>query len=273
MPVKTSFVTEEEIKSIPLPQHGKSYTVISHEHVINETKLHLGNEGLEITKEIYKSTLDGQVVQGIYHLNTAADPEIGMMFAWSNSYNKLLRFKCAIGARVFVCSNGMISGDIANYNRKHIGSSAVAEVTNSIKGQIDNASKYYAQLVEDKEYLKTVTLSSKDSASVLGRLFADENLLTLTQVGQVKREMDKPSYTYNAAPNSAWTLYNHITLSLKDSHPLQYLSNHQKVHDFFIDEFGKLVSVNVNSIPKAPIKTFTEYLVNDQNVSHGINFM
>lgn len=271
MPVKTAFVTEEDIKKIPLPTHGKSYTIISHEHVINEAKLHLKNEALEITKEVYKSTIDGQVVQGIYHLNTASDPEIGMMFAWSNSYNKLMRFKCAIGARVFVCSNGMISGDIANYNRKHIGGTAVADVTLSIKSQIDNASKYYAQLVDDKEYLKTVTLSSKDQASVLGRLFAEKNLLTLTQVGQVKREMDKPSYSYNCDPNSAWSLYNHVTLSLHDSHPLTYLSDHQKVHDFFIDEFGKLVSVNTDSTPPTPpIERLNDIF---HTMNHGITFM
>lgn len=44
-------------------------------------------------------------------------------------------------------------------------------------------------------------------------------------------------------PNSAWDLYNHITLALKDSHPLRYLSDHQKVHNFFVDEFGNLQGV------------------------------
>jgi hypothetical protein len=70
----------------------------------------------------------------------------------------------------------------------------------------------------------------------------------------VKREMDKPSFSYNADPNSAWALYNHITLSLKDSHPMTFLSDHEDVHKFFVDEFGQLVANPiVTPAPESPL--------------------
>ena len=53
----------------------------------------------------------------------------------------------------------------------------------------------------------------------------------------------RSTHTYSANPNSAWDLYNHVTLALKDSHPLNYLSDHQKVHTFFVNEFGQLQNI------------------------------
>jgi hypothetical protein len=242
MPAKTSFVTEQHLRNAALPSHGKRYTVIPHGFIIDETRRELAAAGFSIDKEMYKTSLDGQIAQGIYHINYGNDADMGLMFAWSNSYNKMMRFKCAIGAQVFVCMNGVVSGDLANYKRKHTGS-ALIDVTNSIQFQISKAKEYYNNLVADKEMLKQVLLTKSQQGATVGRLLIEQEILTLTQVGMVQREIDKPTHNYSNNPNSAWDLYNHITLALKDSHPLNYLSDHQKVHTFFVNEFGQLQNI------------------------------
>ena len=242
MPAKTSFVTEQHLRNSALPSHGKRYTVIPHGFIIDETRRELAAAGFSIDKEMYKTSLDGQIAQGIYHINYGNDADMGLMFAWSNSYNKMMRFKCAIGAQVFVCMNGVVSGDLANYKRKHTGS-ALIDVTNSIQFQISKAKEYYNNLVADKEMLKQVLLTKSQQGATVGRLLIEQEILTLTQVGMVQREIDKPTHSYSNNPNSAWDLYNHITLALKDSHPLNYLSDHQKVHTFFVNEFGQLQNI------------------------------
>jgi hypothetical protein len=65
-------------------------------------------------------------------------------------------------------------------------------------------------------------------------------------VGIVKREMDKPTHNYNSDVNSAWTMYNHITLALKESHPSSFMKDHQRVHGYFVDAFGNLVQNTVD---------------------------
>ena len=242
MPAKTSFVTEQHLRNSALPNHGKRYTVIPHGFIIDEARRELAAAGFSIDKELYKTSLDGQIAQGVYHLNYGNDSDMGLMFAWSNSYNKMMRFKCAIGAQVFVCMNGVVSGDLANYKRKHTGS-ALVDVTTSIQYQISRAKEYYDNLVADKEMLKQVSLNKTQQGSVIGRLLIDQEILTLTQVGIVQREIEKPTHSYSPNPNSAWDLYNHVTLALKDSHPLTFLSDHQKVHSFFVNEFGQLQNV------------------------------
>ena len=118
--VEKSYVLNAE-----LPNHGDSYTVISHKYVIDTTKQMLVSSGFIITKEYYRANNKGQVAQGIYHIRPmnveSTDPDLGMMFAWTNSYDKSIRFQCAIGAYVMACSNGMVCGEL-NYARKHTGS-------------------------------------------------------------------------------------------------------------------------------------------------------
>ena len=242
MPVKTIFTTREQIIHTPLPVHGNTYTVIPHEFIINKAKQELSNAGFVIKHELYKSTQNGQVAQGMYHLDHTVDPDMGMMFAWSNSYDKSRRFKCAIGGHVFVCMNGVVSGDMANYSRKHTGD-ADQEASDMIDIQIARANEYFNQLVEDKNLLFNQLMTRKTQSELIGRLFLEEKVITLTQMGIIKREMENPSYMYSSDPDSAWTLYNHVTHALKDSHPERYLDDHEKVHNMFMSEFtNKLIA-------------------------------
>lgn len=241
MPPKVPIYTEQQLRQVPLPTHGGRYAVVPHGDVIDEVKKQLNNAGLTIREVIYKMTLDGQVAQGIYYLEEATIQEMGMMFAWSNSYNKTMRFKCAIGAHVFVCGNGVLRGDMGNYSRKHSGT-AKQDVFNQIQDQITNALSHYNSLIADKQLLENVILTPRDKGQILGELFANDEILTLTQVGIVKREIDKPSHNYNSHLNSAWTMYNHITLALKESHPSTYLKDHERVHEYFVNKYGQLVT-------------------------------
>lgn len=236
MSTKTIFTTREVLVHTPLPQHGGRYTVISHDFIINKAKEQLADQGFKIKHELYKSTLNAEVAQGMYHLENSADPDMGMMFAWTNSYNKSRRFKCAIGAHVFVCMNGVISGDMASFARKHTGE-ADQEASDMIAFQISKASEYFNRLIEDKELLANKLITKRTQGEIVGRLFLEEKALTLTQLGIIEREIKAPSFDYDVDPDSAWSLYNHVTHSLKESHPSIYLENHQRVHKIFMDAF------------------------------------
>lgn len=241
MPSKVPFYTEQDLRKAPLPNHGGRYAVVSHGDVIDNTLNQISKAGFTIKNTQYRMTTDGQVAQGVYHLDYAGDADMGMMFAWSNSYNKTMRFKCAVGAYVFICSNGVVRGDMGSYSRKHSGT-ALQDVVDEINNQISHAKEHYDVLLADKQMLKNIKLSPRDKGTILGHLFANDEILTLTQVGIVKRELDKPSHNYNSDVDSAWTMYNHITLALKESHPSSYMKDHQRVHGYFVNEFGQLVT-------------------------------
>jgi len=248
MPSKVPFYSEQDLRKASLPNHGGRYAVVAHGDVIDNAKHQLHKAGFIIKKEEYRMTTDGNVAQGIYHLDYAGDADMGMMFAWSNSYNKTMRFKCAVGAYVFICGNGVVRGDMGSYSRKHSGT-ALQDVISEINHQISNAKEHYDVLLGDKQILKNVILTPRDKGRILGELFANDEILTLTQVGIVKREIDKPTHTYNADTNSAWTMYNHITLALKESHPSSFMKDHEKVHGYFVDAYGQLITPQITLDP------------------------
>ena len=227
--------TRDMLVAAPLPSHGKTYTVIPHKDVIDVTKTLLDKSGFTITKELYRANMNAKVAQGVYHLASNEDEEMGMMFAWTNSYDKSTRFQCAVGAFVNVCSNGMLCGDMANYARKHTGK-ADHDIHTQINSQIKSANKYYTKLIDDKNQMRKLFLPKKSQAELVGRLFLDEEIIDASQVSSIKAEMKDPSYNYNADLNNAWTFYNHVTHSFKKSHPRTWMSDQVKFHEFMTAE-------------------------------------
>ena len=227
--------TKDFLVAAPLPNHGKTYTVIPHKDVIETTKTLLNISGFTITKELYRANMNAKVAQGVYHLASTKDEEMGMMFAWTNSYDKSTRFQCAVGAFVNVCSNGMLCGDMANYARKHTGK-ADHDIHTQISSQIKSADKYFDKLIDDKNNMRKIFLPKKQQAELVGRLFLDEEIIDASQVSVIKAEMKDPSYHYSADLNNAWTFYNHVTHSFKKSHPRTWMSDQVKFHEFMTAE-------------------------------------
>ena len=248
--IKPKGVTPEKLSQAPFPNHGNTYTVIRHKFLIDASRSLLKTHGFNILNEVYSATSNLNVAQGTYWIESDKDPELGMMFAWSNSYDKSTRFQCGIGAYVLVCGNGMVSGDLASYARKHTGN-ADSEAFNHIMSQIKHADKYFNKLILDKDELKKVCLNKKEQSELAGRLFMDENLIDATQMSCIKNEMNKPTYEYEADLENAWTFYNHVTHSLKKSHPRSWMSNQQKFHEFMTSELlsqSKLQVTDANVI-------------------------
>jgi hypothetical protein len=236
MAVRTQDCTKEYLTSVALPTHAESYTVISHEFIINHTMEQLALHGFSVEKETYRANSDGSIAQGVYYINYTKDPEVGLMFAWSNSYNKLMRFKCAIGGYVFICMNGVVAGDMGSWGRKHLGS-ADTETVKAIIEQISNADIHFDRIVADKDVMKKITITERKQAELLGILYAEYEILSSEQMSIVKQQMDKPSYDYNCEMNSLWAFYNHVTHALKKAHPRDWMDDQRKLHWFIAIEF------------------------------------
>ncbi len=79
MPRKIKNVTRDYIVNVPLPNHADTYTVISHQSIIDYAFQELTNQGFGVVEEEYRCTHDGQIAQGIYKLEYANDPELSLM--------------------------------------------------------------------------------------------------------------------------------------------------------------------------------------------------
>ena len=230
MPKKIKDCTGDYLTGIPLPVHADTYTVISHENVMDYSKTALINAGFTIEREEYRATADGQIAQGVFRLHYGTDQELSMMFAWTNSYNKQVRFKCGVGAYINTNGTVMVCGDMGSWARKHTGT-ADTETIATITEQVTNAHMYYNQLVSDKNVMQTISMTKRKQAQLLGILFAEYQILTTEQASIVRQQMDKPSYVF-ADNNSLWAFYNYITLALQQSHPKTWMEDQRILHYF-----------------------------------------
>jgi len=240
MPRKIENTTKAHLISVPLPQHGATYTVISHQFVMDYAVQQLQTAGFTISDAQYRCTADGQIAQGIYRLSYNQDPELSMMFAWTNSYNKQVKFKCVVGAYINNTGSVMVSGDIGNWVRKHTGT-ADTETKDTIDDYITNAHMYYNQLLSDKKVMESIDLNRRKQSQLLGVLFAEYEILTTEQASMVRDQMKKPLHVF-ASSDSLWAFYNYVTVALQKSHPRTWMEDQRILH-FFISTIGKFETI------------------------------
>lgn len=246
MPRKISNTTKAHLISVPLPQHAATYTVISHQFVMDYATQQLIAAGFNISDEIYRCTADGQIAQGVYRLNYNHDPELSMMFAWTNSYNKQVKFKCVVGAYINNTGSVMTSGDIGNWVRKHTGT-ADTETKDTIDEYISNADMYYTQLISDKTCMEKIDLNTRKQAQLLGVLFGEYEILTTEQASMVRDQMRKPLYVFKNS-DSLWAFYNYVTIALQKSHPRTWMEDQRILH-YFISTVGNFQKVTAPVVP------------------------
>ena len=262
MPKKIKDCTGDYLTGIPLPVHADTYTVISHENVMDYSKTALINAGFTIEREEYRATADGQIAQGVFRLHYGTDQELSMMFAWTNSYNKQVRFKCGVGAYINTNGTVMVCGDMGNWARKHTGT-ADTETIATITDQVTNAHMYYNQLVSDKNIMQAISMTKRKQAQLLGILFAEYQILTTEQASIIRQQMDKPSYVF-ADNNSLWAFYNYVTLALQQSHPKTWMEDQRILH-YFIN------SVNNFPVCSQPTQVPVEEVIVTEDTEDAID--
>jgi hypothetical protein len=258
MPKKIKECSKAQLISVDLPTHGDSYTVISHESVIDYVYTELANAGFGVVSETYRATADGQIAHGVHVLNYNSDPELSMMFAWTNSYNKQVRFKCGVGAYVNQAGTFMVCGDMGSWSRKHTGT-ADEETVETIKEQIKDAQMYYDQLKSDKDAMKEIKMNKRKQSQLLGILFAEYQILTTEQASMIRSEMIKPTHVFEDT-SSLWAFYNYVTTALQASHPKTWMEDQRVLHYFIssVNNFsGPKVAPQVQPVVEAEVDPLT----------------
>lgn len=239
MAKKTQFVEESFLSTVPLPQHGERYTVVSHDQAVHNIKSTFNRLGYSINNSTFKIARNGNVAIGTFSLNLG-DNEMGYMVGFVNSYDKTKSFQYFHGSEVFVCENGLIIAE-NKYRRKHMGDVDV-EAFLSFDNEMENITSVFNQMKSFREDLKLIPLSKKEMAELAGRMFVQEELLSPRQMSELKEQLNKPSYDYGGNNNTGWEFYNHLTHVAKRAHPTDYFKHHEDLSNFVINEFGILLN-------------------------------
>jgi len=226
-------MTEQEVISVTPPKSTKSYKALAHSEVINITKEVCYKQGLVIESERYYGARNGRVIMGYYDIADSRDTEIGTRIMFQNCYDKIEAFKFAMGVRVFICSNGMVRGDLGAYKKRHAGNIQTLTI-DTITKYIEGAQDTFTNFIDQKNAMKLIEVSKSTVAKIIGDLYITEDLVKERQLSVIKQQILNPSFDYGCK-NSLWELYNHVTYALKDGHPANYIDAHSNVNKYFLN--------------------------------------
>ncbi len=241
-------MTQEEqyLREVLLPQATETYTVISHGHIIDTVREQLSKNGFEIDKESYFYSHDGEIALGKVYIKTEKDPQMGMIFTWWNSYNKQVKFGCAVGSFIYDNNASLIGSEGMSWIRKHTGT-ADEEADNIMEQLISYANMYFDKLIAEKNTMINCPLTTEDFGCIMGALYFEHELITPTQASAIKKEYHKPENTYTHK-KTLWGLYKLLMFGIEGMDIKKWAKSQQKLHHMIMTEYAIAVEVDEDNL-------------------------
>jgi hypothetical protein len=236
--------TEDYLRKTKLPQATKSYTVISHSTIIDTLRTKLDEKGFIIKSELYKAEDTGDVAMAFIQIENSKDPDMGMTFNWTNSYNKKIRFGCSVGGFIYDNEVPFISSsNAASWLRKHTGT-ALNDTMQVIDAMIESAEDHFDAIIAMKDKFKSIEVSRKDYAKLIGLLYLDKKILTPNQVSLIRVEYDKPSFDYKDK-GTLWELYKMIMFGIAENSPKKWYEQQMQISAYIQVMYNVAVETNI----------------------------
>ena len=225
---------------------------MSNEQLLKMITNNLEEKNISIIKERYQMFNHGESMIGFLGLGKGKGP-LQMMLGLRNSYDKSRSIALAAGAMVIICSNGMLLGDVT-YMRKHTGE-VLNDIQTMISNSIDSLVPTLYKAHKDMEIMQKKDVNPTIISQILGELFYKEELLKITQLSVVKKEINtsKNFSMLNSSDMNMWNLYNNVTESLKKTN-MRGLETQSKIHDYFLDKSSvKTLNISGEVLQNEPI--------------------
>lgn len=250
MKTETYSVAKNILLGATLPAQSRTYKPVSHQQLIDVTLESILGAGFELGQETYSSARDGNIANGRYTIKNVADSEMELQIGWQNSYDKSLSLKFAIGTRIMICQNGCVSGDFGAFKKKHVGE-VQSFTPQAIADYIKYSQEAFTKMQKEREAMKQIEITKRTKAELIGRMLIEEQFIQSTQMNIIEKELKNPTHDYGA-PDSLWELYNYTTFAMKELHPSNWMNQHMKAHQFFVNASGILSTSSDIIVGNAP---------------------
>lgn len=230
-----------DLQQIPVPSDTSSYTAIAHTDFVHSMYKHadqlLKPKGFTLDGERYVVDKDGARLFFIHHYRNG-DTQMNLAMGCRNSYDKSMKAAVAFGARVFVCDNLAISGDI-NIFRRHTGN-AISYLNEQIILNMYRASDAWDDMRHDRDTFVDYELSEDDGYALMGLAKAHtvkedpsrRLLSTDKDWNAVRKYWAKPKHDYEGGNRTLWAWYNSFTFDFRSLKPKDQLPKHASLHQF-----------------------------------------
>lgn len=229
---------EDALRGVSLPVRTVSYTPVPNSLIFDVLHEQLDKFNLKVKQTDLTMSASGKRFIGLYDIESD-DEELGYRIGFKNSYDGSMAFGMGIGSVVWLCSNGMVHGEIAE-RRIHRGD-ADSDVEEMIKIGLEHYQEKHSENMKTKKLLQEIYCTNDDIFKMMGKLCV-KGVMNGTELTKMKKEIVSSKLFKNLTDNpdgfSAWDLYNHGTETLKGASFNSYFDKHNNLHKLFVNEFG-----------------------------------
>ena len=224
--------TIQELKAVELPEKTQSYNPVSHDWVVDYVENNIADSlkslyGYELKSNHYGLSRHGQYLFGMASFENGRD-DIGSCIAYRNSYNKFFSVGFAFGAQVFVCENGMLTGELI-VAKKHT-MDVYEGITERVGEAIGMAKSNFDLIGQAVDSFKECEVSENMGFQVLGYL-RGVDALGPRVYEKALEEFKKPTYEEHK-DGSLMQVYNSCTEALKIvRYPNKAINYRLKLHE------------------------------------------
>jgi len=233
--------TEQQVRDVPTPVPSGRWNPIGHGRFLDEINGTVKEMGLDVTDRRYDLLDGGDKFFGTYQIggfNQSHIPgEVGFQIGFRGSINKTMAEAVVFGTKVFVCSNGMMSGEriISRKNTTNILTDLWMLVRNALRG-FDVFRK-----AQTAQYERLVATDLTDAAAhdFICRCLQANKMITGQMVKDIVDEWHAPSHDFG--DKTAWRLHNAFTEVAKpgfDRNPITATARTVGLNSMFAREWA-----------------------------------
>jgi len=228
--------TVSELKEIPVIKEEKRsdrWQGIQHGELVETIHEALDRKEIQVQDESWFAyAKDFQSLSGSMQLNIPnVTPVEGTQFSLGvqHSNNGYHALKFAVGAKIFICENGMVTGDYA-VKRKHTTGLDLMECVGIGIDTYLNKIQEVTIVAEQLKAKEMATPNVDEALMAAGR----EGLLSWSRIGQVDKEYNKPTFA-DHDEQTAWGLYNAFTYTMQKMPPQYHIKGMNRFREILID--------------------------------------
>jgi hypothetical protein len=223
-----------EIEVVRPVNAGCVWKGVQHGELVDTIDRQLQAHGVQVTGESWfvsgqnKERLSGSMTLKIPGYEAPAGSEFSLGLHHGNDCAHALKF--AVGLQIFICSNGMVSGDFV-VRRRHTLHFDVNEV---VGHGLDRYLESIDGVTRTVDSLKARAFWTDDEVDGILMEAGREGLMPWSRIGQVDAEYRHPTFE-DHAQHSGWGLYNAFTYVVQKSPPGRQIDAMSRFRDLILN--------------------------------------
>ncbi len=220
-------VSRDELKNYPAPEATETWKPVSHLQLVETLAGVMADRGLHITRE--QLAVQGSKLFGTFDTEWQRMEDYTAAVGFRHATDKSMSIQIAVGARVLVCDNMSMLGELIAV-RKHTSKLDLGE-------ELDRAMYRYMQgwrkLQDDIQVQKDSPVESRKAKTLIYDIF-EQKIVPLRLFPLVARECTQMIQTNSA---TGWSLHNAVTSHIKHLAPAPAFRATARLGKFFSQKF------------------------------------